>query len=104
LGINKPLVLASSLDVSGKKSELVLGQCKALGATTLFSGVGAREYLNLRRFKEEGINVVFQNFRYPVYPQLRGEFTPNLSVIDYLFWTGGKMWRSEDMLLKRCIE
>jgi len=102
--INKPLVMASSLDVSGQKSELVLAQCKALGATTLLSGVGARDYLNLQRFEEEGIKVVFQDFRCPVYPQLAGEFVPNLSAVDYLFWTGGKMWRSADMQLMRCVE
>ena len=103
LDINKPLIMASSLKVSGQKGDLVLAQCKALGATTLFSGVGARDYLDLQKFKEEGINVVFQDFRYPKYSQLAGEFVPNLSVVDYLFWTGGKMWRSEDMLLKRCV-
>jgi hypothetical protein len=63
--INKPLIMASSLDASGQKSELVLAQCKALGATTLLSGVGARYYLDLQRFEEEGIKVVFQDFQCP---------------------------------------
>jgi hypothetical protein len=97
LKIKKPLVMASSLGVSGEKSELVLAQCKAIGATTLLSGIGARSYLNLQRFEEEGIKVIFQNFKYPVYPQLAGEFVPNLSVVDYLFWTGGKTWRSSQI-------
>jgi hypothetical protein len=94
LKIEKPLIMASSLNVFGRKSDLVLAQCKALNATTLLSGVGACDYLNVQRFEQEGIKVIFQNFKYPVYPQLAGEFVPNLSVVDYLFWTGGKMWRS----------
>jgi hypothetical protein len=101
--IKKPLVMASSLNVSEKKSALVLNQCKALGATVLLSGMGSRDYLNTKKFEKEGINVIFQDFRYPVYPQLAGEFVPNLSIVDYLFWTGGKMWRSENMQLRECI-
>jgi hypothetical protein len=92
LEINTPLVLASSLGVSGEKSELVLAQCKALGATVQLSGIGAREYINVKKFEEEGIKVVFQDFHHPVYQQLHGEFVPNLSVVDYLFCTGGKPW------------
>lgn len=100
LKIDKPLVMASSLSVSGQKSELVLAQCKALGATTLLSGVGARSYLNLQRFEQQGIKVIFQNFQHPVYPQLAGKFVPDLSAVDYLFWTGGEMWRPVNEMLK----
>lgn len=99
LNIKKPLVMASSLGVSGEKNELVLAQCKALGATTQFSGIGARDYLDVQRFEEEGIKVVFQNFQHPVYPQLHGKFVPGLSVVDYLFCTGGKLWRTEDSVI-----
>ena len=95
LKIEKPLVMASSLSVSGKGSELALAQDKAMGANVHLSGIGGRNYLNLKRFEEEGIKVVFQDFQYPVYPQLHGEFVPNLSVVDYLFCTGGKIWRTE---------
>jgi hypothetical protein len=96
LNIQKPLIMSSTLNVSGKGSERVLAECKALGASVQLSGIGAREYLNLERFKEEGIEVVFQDFHYPVYPQLHGSFVPNLSVVDYLFCAGGKMWRRAD--------
>lgn len=90
LAIDKPIVMASSLGVSEKKSELILAQSKAVGANVQLSGSGARDYLDLQRFGQEGIKVVFQDFQYPKYTQLHGEFVPNLSVIDYLFCTGGK--------------
>ena len=96
LKIEKPLVMASSLGVSGKGGELVLAQCKALGASVQLCGIGGRDYLNVQRFEEEGIKVVFQDFQYPVYHQLHGEFVPNLFVVDYLFCTGGKMWKTAD--------
>jgi hypothetical protein len=98
--IKRRLVFASSLGVSGKKSELVLAQCKALGATKLFSGIGAQNYLNLQRFEEEGIKVVFQDFQHPVYPQLGEDFVPGLSAVDYLFWAGGKIWKPTNVMLQ----
>jgi hypothetical protein len=90
LNIKTPLVMASSLNVSKKKSELVLAQCIALGGTVQLSGDGAREYLDVKSFEEAGIEVVFQDFHYPKYEQVFGEFIPNLSVVDYLFCTGNE--------------
>ena len=103
LGIEKRLVMASSLGVSGKKGDLVLNQCKALGATVLLAGSGAREYLRPGDFEEKGMKVIFQDFKYPVYEQLHGAFVPDLSVIDYLFCSGGEPWRTADMKLKEQI-
>ncbi len=80
--------MASSLDVSGKKNDLIIAQCKALGADVFLSGAGGRDYIDLKKFKGEGIDVEFQEFNYPVYHQLWGDFVPNLSVVDYLFCTG----------------
>jgi hypothetical protein len=92
LGIKTPLLKASNLKANGKKSELILAQCKELGAATYLSGIGAKDYLETQKFEEEGIDVVFQDFQYPSYPQLYGDFVPNLSAADYLFCTGGKPW------------
>ena len=91
LHIEKPVVMSSSLQVSGKKSEGVLAQCKELQADILLSGTGAKNYIDIKRFEEEGVKVFFYDFRYPRYQQLHGEFVPNLSVVDYLFCTGGNL-------------
>jgi hypothetical protein len=93
LQIEKPLVLASDLAASGNGSELIINQCKALGAKVHLSGVGGRNYLDLKRFEDEGIDVLFQEFEYPNYKQLHGVFIPNLSAIDYLFCVGNREWR-----------
>jgi hypothetical protein len=92
LGINRPLVLSSSLGAGGKKTELIISQCKKLGADTQLAGNGCRDYINKQRFKQEGINLVFQEFNHPQYIQTCRGFVPNLSVVDYLFCTGGKPW------------
>ena len=91
LDIEKELVLASSLNVSGEKNDLIIAQCKALDAKTYLSGTGALTYMDIDKFKREGINVVFQEFKHPTYPQLWGEFIENLSIVDYLFCVGEKI-------------
>jgi len=91
--IETPLVMASSINVSGKGSEQIIAQCKALGADTHLAGAGGHAYLNLKRFDEEGIKVIFQDFWYPIYPQLHGEFVPHLSAVDYLFCAGSTIWK-----------
>ena len=90
LGVDKPIVMASSLNINEKKSKLILAQCMALKSDVQLAGGGSRDYLNVKEFKEKGIKVLFQDFKCPIYTQLHGEFVPNLSAIDYLFCTGGK--------------
>jgi hypothetical protein len=90
LKIDTPLILASSLGIFGGKSEAVLAKCKKVGADILLCGMGAMGYIDLKRFESEGIKVVFQDFHYPVYPQLYGTFVDELSVVDYLFCRGNQ--------------
>lgn len=91
LDIEKELILASSLNVSGEKCDLIIAQCKILGAETYLSGTGALTYMDIDKFKGEGIDVVFQEFEHPTYPQLWGEFIENLSIVDYLFCATSKL-------------
>jgi hypothetical protein len=92
LKIEKPMVLSSSLGVMGKKTELIIAQCKKLGAGIQLSGNGCRDYIDGERFNQEGIKLMFQEFNHPKYIQIREGFVSNLSVVDYLFCTGGKPW------------
>jgi len=93
LKIDSPLILSSTLGVQGKKTQLIVAQCKKVGATIQLAGDGCRNYIDRSLFEKEGIKLVFQNFRQPVYLQGNGGFVfSNLSVIDYLFYNGGKPW------------
>lgn len=100
LKIETPLVMSSSLRASGQKTERLLAQCKEIGASIYLSGIGGRSYLDVQHMEEEGMKVIFQDFQHPVYPQLQGEFVPNLSVVDYLFCTGGRTWRTQNSIMK----
>jgi hypothetical protein len=92
LDIDKPLVLSSSLAAQGKKSELIVAQCKEVGADVQLAGNGCLDYIDSGLFKSQGIKLVFQEFTHPIYQQGGRVFVPNLSVIDYLFWNGKKAW------------
>jgi hypothetical protein len=92
LKIDTPLVMASSLNASGKATEMILAQCKSVGADMYLSGIGGRDYLDVSLLENAGIKVIFQNFHSPVYIQLFGEFIPDLSVVDYLFCNGADKW------------
>jgi hypothetical protein len=100
LRIKTPLVMASSLNASGKSSELILAQCKSIGADIYLSGIGGKAYLDIPLLESAGVKVVFQDFNPPVYSQLHGTFVPNLSVVDYLFCHGGENWIPQQVFLE----
>jgi hypothetical protein len=74
---------ASELPVSGRKSDLILQLARHLGANHYLSGALGRGYLAADAFRDAGISVEYQDYQTPVYPQLWGDFVPNLSVVDY---------------------
>jgi len=82
LGIEVEMILSSSLKTHGVKSELNLDICKQLNASTYISGPSGRDYLDLSRFRECGIDVVFHQFSPPVYSAKN--FEPGLSTLDLL--------------------
>ena len=63
---------------------------KAVHGDVYLSGVGGYNYLDVSLFEKEGIKVVFQNFKHPVYKQRFPRFVPNMAAIDLLFNIGEK--------------
>ena len=86
----KKVFLASELglDLNVKSTAALVAMCKIVGADTYLSGAGAKSYLDESLFSQAGIAVKWQDFHQPEYPQLWGEFIPNLSVVDALFCVG----------------
>jgi hypothetical protein len=90
LGIATPLRSSSAMDPRGAKDELVLELCRKAGAKAYLSGALGRDYLHEEIFQQAGIRVTYQDYRHPQYPQLHGDFIPQLSVVDLLFNCGGR--------------
>jgi hypothetical protein len=89
LGLPTTLLTASALGIrehGGTNTNLAI--CRAVGAHAYLSGKHGRQYLDEDQFAEHNIEVQYQDFRHPVYPQLWGRFAPQMSVIDLLFNCG----------------
>lgn len=88
LDIEIPTAFASTLPAVGKKNEHLLNILQEVGATHYLSGLGAKAYVDPKLYERAKIEIVWQDFVHPVYPQLHGAFIPCLSSIDVLFNCG----------------
>ena len=84
LGINTKVVKASRLSIESNSSELVLELCTKFNASRYISGALGRNYLDENGFNKKLIQIEYQDYIHPEYPQLYGDFLPNLSIVD--FW------------------
>ena len=75
---------SSDLDLREEPTDRLIDICKALGADTYLAGQGAMEYMDLERFEKNGLKVIVQEFKHPVYPQMFEEFQSHLSIVDLL--------------------
>ncbi|MFQ5482813.1 MAG: WbqC family protein [Nitrospinaceae bacterium] len=88
LGITTLTCLGSSFQVQSAKQDKILQLCRSLEADRYLSGDVAENYLDVATFNKNGINVEFQNYHHPEYPQAYPGFAPYLSVVDLLFNQG----------------
>jgi hypothetical protein len=77
LGIDtKPIALSSDMDLRDEPNDRLIDICTALGADTYLAGQDGANYMDLERFENNGIEVVTQNFKYPIYAKMLGIFNP----------------------------
>ncbi|MDQ1430702.1 MAG: hypothetical protein QOF40_1304 [Actinomycetota bacterium] len=93
LGGGPRRVLASELGVDPtlRSTDALVAIVQAVEADTYLSGAGGRGYLDEDRVAAAGIDLAWQDFHHPVYPQrANGDFVPNLSIVDSLCEVGPK--------------
>ena len=88
LDVRLPWVRSSVLKPAGSSNELLLDLLGKVDATHYLSGNGARDYMQPEKFSKAGVEVVWQQFEHPTYPQQFGDFVPYLSSLDMLFNCG----------------
>lgn len=79
---------SSEMDIDSVNEERVIEICKKIGADEYISGNGARAYQKEEHFTEKGVKLTYTDYKAVKYPQLWGEFLPNMSVLDYIFNCG----------------
>lgn len=89
LGIRTVISDSSDYGLAEGKSARLAELCLQAKGTTYVSGPAARDYLEEPVFAERGLKVSWFNYNgYPDYPQLWGEFTHGVSILDLLFNCG----------------
>jgi len=91
LGIDTQIHVTSELgEFPQDPDERLVAVTKHFGAGTYLAGIGGREYMDLDTYKRSGVEVIFQDFKHPVYDQLFGDFEPFMSIVDLLSNHGDK--------------
>jgi hypothetical protein len=92
LGIKSKIILSSSLkkklSINSSPELRLIEICELVEGNSLYEGEAGRSYIDNKFFKKAGIDLVFQEYKHPVYKQLYGRFIPYLSVIDLIFNEG----------------
>jgi hypothetical protein len=88
--INIKIDYSSNYNIQTKSNELIVDLLKKVDATHYLSGLGAKDYYNPAPYNDSNIEVIWQNFKHPIYEQINGEFISYLSSIDILFNCGIK--------------
>lgn len=89
LGITTKITWSSDYELVDGKTERLAGLVKSAGGSYYLSGPAAKDYIVDEVFEEAGIELDYMDYEgYPEYPQLHGEFTPAVSILDLIFMTG----------------
>ena len=84
------IVLSSDIKTDLKGLDKILYILKYLNATKYISGDGdgSKRYIDEKLFSDQGIELVWQNYKHPIYKQQFNEFIPYMSILDLLFNEG----------------
>lgn len=99
LGIDKEFMLQSDLGVETLGTELLVELCERVGADVYLASLVSKKYLDETLFEKSGVRVDYLSFVSPIYPQLWGDFIPNLSALDLLLNCG----RESLVIMKRGV-
>jgi hypothetical protein len=89
LGIKTVISNSSVYPLLDGRTERLANLCRNAGGTEYISGPSAKDYVDEKIFTDMGIKLTWFDYAgYPEYPQLWGEFTHGVTVLDLLFNCG----------------
>ena len=92
------LVRSSTLPVAGQATDLLIAIVRGVGGTAYLAGGQASAYQEDEKFAQGGLELVYQDFQHPVYPQTNSRgFVAGLSIVDALMNCG---WKDTRQLLQ----
>jgi hypothetical protein len=90
LGVDTEIRRLSELNINVGGNQLLIEICRYFDAAVYLAPGAAVKYLDADLFAKAGIELLATNPRSPVYPQLWGDFIPDLSSFDLLLNCGPK--------------
>lgn len=95
LGIKTTISNSWDYPLSEGKSERLADLCAAGGGSEYISGPATKDYIDRAVFAKRGIQLTWFDYAgYPEYPQLWGDFTHEVSILDLLFNCGKNAHRN----------
>ena len=89
LGIATVISNSWDYELREGKTERLADLCAQAGATEYVSGPAAKDYVDAEVFSSMGIELTWFDYAgYPEYPQLWGDFTHGVTILDLLFNCG----------------
>jgi len=91
LKITTKMYYETEIGTESQKTDRIIELCKKLKADIYLSGRGGKEYMDESKFKDNNIELKYQDFEHPIYSQVYAEenkFLPYMSIIDLLFNEG----------------
>ncbi len=85
---NKDFYVSSKLDVKGNSSQRVFNLVKYFGGDNYITGHGAKNYLDHQLFEDNGIDVLYMDYKRIPYQQKGSSFNPHVSILDLIANTG----------------
>lgn len=79
---------SSQMTLPEDRCDRLVAVCRQLGCNHYYAGAASRAYMDLSVFDDAGIDVSFQDYHHPTYPQRYAGFESHLSVIDLMFHRG----------------
>ncbi len=88
IDFEKKRLLSSTLGITTASTQRLIDITRTMECDTYMTGGGAGGYQEDDEFKKQRLNVIYQNFKHPVYEQKGMDFVPGLSILDSLFNVG----------------
>jgi hypothetical protein len=92
LNIDTEIYVDNDFDQSfGESNQRNVKLCKIVGGNIYLSGNGAKVYNDHSFFKDNSLDLIYQDYIPPTYKQNSHKFIPGLSIIDVIFNCGYKV-------------
>lgn len=83
-GMKTKFMRSSEMDIGGSSTKRLADICAKLDTQVYITGHGAKNYIDYEVFEKLNIRVEYMEYLKKPYPQLHGDFTPYVTILDLI--------------------